>query len=421
MYKLEKMSRRQFGLLVVGTAAVSFAGSLGIYEYQNNSRNIVNRYRKELGSGNVTFEQAKNVVQPLADLFSQSPGSRHSPQDLAARTFIIRADYPNPYVAEEILAQVNSADGTITSDPLSTSLQSDYPDLNLSDQEKRNLLRKIGSDNTGCVVEGRAYVVLPRVNQISGSIIHPPTDELIPRYQYHGDGQQVNCSPIEPGTKLTSTILHEVKHLDDLNDPKPLETDLIASNMRVEAKYSGRPPQTLSSRDRGTKRNFVIDFKYEGGKLGFSSLFDEILADQTMAAISVQAGIPYTLSYTTPLELANLQSVLDQSGISQKELRELHQQSSISEFLLKIAGAAQNIDLPSDEDRLDFGFQRLFFRLGGIPNIQTIVWKDFSPHFSRINTIAEAGFDPETLKFPMFHTSPESLRYYDQKFRSSCY
>lgn len=414
------MERRTFiglGIFAV-TGGVGATAAYLYKKYEQDPTIQINNFDNRIGNKPLSLEDAQVYLPSVARLYVDEAESPLTPDFIIQNTFFVRRTLTPEEQAAGVIEKIYDNPKVAQSISVVKQLREDYPKLDVTDELAKMVVHSVESGVYGLVRSRRIFIFLNYINQSRPYEEHPISGEAIPFWQYKGWGSQVSCVRRVPVVVCRSTLLHEIGHLDGGSEAdKPLEQEVVDAYKRVD------PFETLTLNNRqvtGKKGGFNIRWldRDRDFTLGENAL-DEIVTDYKMARISTSKDLNYETAYIVPFELANLDAVLRQANIH-SQIFEIHRQSDIKSFLMAIGNEAKNIELPTEEDKLDFSVARfLQLRLNG-PINRPVIWTELAPYFEGMDLSLYQYVNPKRLMFPMFYTSRDAPEYDYTRLNVSC-
>lgn len=367
--------RRLLQGALAGSVGLAVAALVGCnVEKDTKSRDIVRKvkaYEEGLGDRYLTFEEARDFVPLVAQLFSENTGSWQNPEDITNHTFLI---WQKPPAISNVDLETTDISEVFASDWF-RQLKDDYPNLVLTEEVVRDILTVFWYRSTSAWIQENNIFILNY--QHREELAKALTNGFLPQ-QYQEMAPKTNCFPTTPAVWLRSSLLHEMSHRDTIREPKPLESEVLESFEKQLERTKGRITH-------GEKHGFWIDLISEKGtKIPFRGL-EEFFAMYMEVKISVNSGLTYSIGPgPTPLDIYNFGLILQQAEIGDDELLTLHREANVREFLLRIRKAAKNRNANSERNALDFGAW-VATNVGA--------WEDIKPYFPKLDTNSYAYYE----------------------------
>ncbi len=351
------------------------ASSVGFESVESAEDNYLQRIKEFIvshGSSEVSHEDAQAIVPDLAELYARS-GSRLSSEQIANSTYFTR----NEDSIKDI--KPNSPEAN----PFFLHLKDDYPQSTIDAQTMwmPTLYQILGFES-----EEQVVLFLGNINKRDYSKI----------FQFDSIEQE-ECEVSTPAAVIVNAAVHEFGHQNvegDWSNPIPLSTDgnLITHFQDVVNKFTESDVQDKDEIKviAGAKQGFALYFDFGSSSDASTSAqwvtgLDEWTTQYLANKIVMENGFPALSVYGSgPKSNANFQAILEQSGISDQDLKELRRSSSIEDFLIKIADGAQGVEFQSDAEKVAFSFDLL----NGImmPSEDVTVWEEsFKPYFPNVD------------------------------------
>ncbi|MBI2543167.1 MAG: twin-arginine translocation signal domain-containing protein [Candidatus Aenigmarchaeota archaeon] len=405
-------NRRNFlkTVAAIGATALLYNSSSG----SNPLVKTVDRIRTfeaEIGNNDLTFESANTYIPLVAKLFAESTGSSKTAEELVKNTYTIRGE------PQAIKNRLEIRTGPVK-DPYSfksvQKFKEDYPKEDIT-EDLAQVIAGNSNESGGFYWNGKVFLVIGDTppQEISGMV-----------RQYRGDGLYVKCEPESPIVKTRHRLLHEYTHAGNLVPWIPLEERFFRSFFSRDGSHiHAADPASITEKNvvidgietnvvvmlsksdpkmevwysNGMKSNFMIYYRASfpnDERPRFEQIADglnEYVTDYLASRISVHHDLPYTTSpFADPWSFANFDEILRQSGIGYQELLNLYHNSQITEFYLKIADGAQNINFSTMEERLRFGLKRI----DPWSEPYFLVENYFTPYYPNVNTQDVRYMDP---------------------------
>lgn len=176
---------------------------------------------------------------------------------------------------------------------------------------------------------------------------------------------EADCEITNPAVTMITTQIHEFGHLEtfaNLKDGKPIDLDPRI----IEA--SGSLFEDGGKALSGDYAGFSVRLEKEDdeeGKTKSTSFvgLDEFVVHYLATKVLIGNGLDtISIGIKFPQSMANFESILNQAGITLKELSGMHAHSQLNEFLIRVAEGAKNVELGSEDEKLKFGF-KIFSKL----------------------------------------------------------
>lgn len=334
----------------------------------------------------LNFENAQYLVT-LASHVYDSEGSVLTPDVLRDSTYIIRGT-PEDQMAFDDLPQ-EQREGRYG--PTVEQLLIDYPELHEYEATHPFLLVYMGYDNVkrdtlAQVHDRKAFLYLHAINKKRGDR-DTYRDSVFPSQGQSFDSLEegVVCRDATPAETIVATSLHEWRHIEAYTDPNPpLDQEVVIARNSVRDN-SDMPPITA-----GEKQGFIMSFEsdpQDTSRLNNISVLDEMVVEYLTTKNLLAHNLPATPGYRLgPVELANMQKIFSQAGISDTELDALHRDADLVTFFTKIGDGAEGISFTSQQEKINFSFRlfsKLFTRTG---HFDDGPWEaSFAPFYPDLN------------------------------------
>lgn len=341
--------------------------------------------------GPITFEPAQALLPHIANAFA-ADGSPKPAGTFFKNTLIVAGDPDAEATYRK--AHLGEADDPFNH-PTVQRLLRDYPGLSrdtLTVAAAQEVNNYNFANNIGNVDFNKILIFLSGINNTGGTgsavdlghgVLAQPSDPLLQFTHF----DQTSCQPATPSVALITTALHEMFHYeaDDQGPKKPLKPEVVSA---FQAAYKrNNPTKDAASYRTGSTTGLRVFFESAEDSsipllLG-NETPEEFVSQYLTTQLCLRNGLPaMSVRGLGPVETSNFAKVLAQSGISEQELRKIHAEANVKEFLLRIAKGAKNVDLETEQDMLQFSLGLLL----PDPSKPLRPWAfSFQPYFPSIN------------------------------------
>lgn len=374
---LSRETKLGFGLQLTTLSLLGGGYRLLAPEIKPSVADQIRSYEATTGERIPTFEEAKSYLSLVAALYAQSTGSSSSLENLLANTHLIRRDYQNIEEARELPKQGRNS-------PVIEALLRDYPSFDPSDALVDEIHSGVGRMGYAWTSQRyrKIFILLDRATgNYSPTGYYGQRQIPVPELQFRSINDVVPCEKRAPLVNLRSAYIHEASHQEGIMATKKAEGDLVVALKRAYTTAGIMPPSGPMSEYSvdGFEIAETILFSPDRKSLIQHPILKEFFADYVTASIAVANNLPFTVGYYPdhyPANLWRFRQVLTQAGISDEEVMAMHRNSSLREFLLKLAKGARNVTFDTDVSALAFGIQ-YFIPL----REDTIPWKELKMYF----------------------------------------
>lgn len=332
----------------------------------------IKQFISEIGTRSPTVEETKAYFPLIARLYVENSRTPLAAQEIVDSTFLIQRDYLNYDEAWNSRLRANSS--KVFEDPVIVQLQKDYPNLSISQNLASSIVKTVSFPENEALTdfkEKKIFLIYDRDTRSyrKDGFVGRARDDYYSILQYQLISPVGNCLREAPIISLGSTYLHEIVHLDATQKRQPEDRYLDFIRKQYVFNDIG---------DRQEIWGFTL-LDYKDNKIIFSAVaLDELVVDYIQAKIFEKYGVPFIIEEDLSFDYSNLQKVLQQSGITFDELMRMHRESRLSDFLMKIAVSAKNIE--GNSDLFEFAADRFLL---WDPYVSP--WLQIKPHFDNID------------------------------------
>lgn len=312
---------------------------------------------QQIGNEAISFENAQGLVPDAAGVYTAFFPSNNSADYLASHTYLVRykeEEYQS--YEDEWMKRFLEDDQSRNQLPNPKVIQfwNDYPQF-AGNQRYEQIVR---STSAGVSASEGAFVSVNAANQA----MRGPNTLGFRNAQAYKIQSDTLCEPAVPFNAFIFELFHEYFHQEVRTDTRiPLDPPLVeaARNYLISA---GQPSDGYT---RGYKAGLLVGILSDNSNnpLFYLPGFDEFASSFLAANLMRQIGLPYWISGridTMPRGLANFQKVMDQAGITSKQLFGYKKRSEVLEVMVRLAYGSISSRYLDDGAKVELGFR--FFK-----------------------------------------------------------
>lgn len=364
-------------------------------------------FESSLGDDRLIFEQASAFTQLILEQAVQLQGIPTNAQNVFQDVIILSEDFEDGRERRRWnYTQQGSPKELVDAHPIVQQLKKDYLGKEFSDELLSQIMDSMSSGAFGWVEKGKIFLSLKRVNYPDRTAFDVENEEK--KSQFQDINHKVQCQKAQPAVHFRSVLTHELEHYA-IDETEQIDSPVLREVYQErDAQDSRQERQLLGIQKNG----FILSSTYlqDGRKMTSteSTLLDEFVVDYLAAQASMKAHLPFTTNYANPNNYKNFQEILQRSGISDEDLRNLHRGSQLETLLIRIVQSAGGVSFANEKEMVAFGVDLFLNR----KVIQQNGRSTFLPHFdwdkiknyygfidSRDYNYSQPSFNP-TAKLP---------------------
>jgi len=330
---------------------------------------------KEIGDEPLTFQESTELIPVIADFYVNNINTDLSPEVITENSFVVtgkNTDEDRQFFNDNALFIMFARGFNVdfNQSPIFERMRKDYPDLEIGNQIEASSLAGIykiqlskefllSNSNLKNIVkdipngEDDFYGLATNADKNTFIFLHSNNNSDNPQLVNLNTRDCVQSSPVE--AFITSSV-HETIHFDSQVSSKEIIENELSDSLkeRVEGLMDKE-----SKADKIFKSGFTVLVKKAGEKLNTEEFhgLDEFVAHYITTQMLATNGIStLMLNDRSPQAISNFEVILRRAGISLSDLKEMHSNSKLEDFLIKIAEGSRAQDLETNDDKLRFGF-----------------------------------------------------------------